>query len=157
MSMKKKLLFRVLVGAPAGVAIGYIVTILVSVCMGGADYLPCVPELAAQAGSELSAVVFQTVMCLLMGAAFGAASLIWELDRWSIMKQSLVYFAVAALIMLPTAYFCRWMEHTLEGVLLYFAIFVAIFVATWLGQYFGWRQKLKKMNAAVGEKKTKNE
>ena len=86
-----------------------------------------------------------------MGAGFAAASVIWELDSWSLAKQSGIYFLIISVIMLPIAYVTNWMQHTLLGVLSYVGIFVAIFLAVWLSQYLLWKRKIKKMNALVGK------
>ena len=81
------------------------------------------------------------------------ASVVWELDSWSLVKQSGVYFSIACLLMLPIAYVTNWMKHSAMGVLSYIGIFVAIFVVTWLVQYFVWLNKIKKMNAEVNRTK----
>lgn len=150
--MKEKMLRRGLLGLPIGIAIGHVITLMVSAGFGDGAYYPVTPELIDAMGSELNAVVLQTVLCGIMGAGFAAASVIWELD-WSLAKQSGVYFLTASLLMLPIAYAANWMEHSLAGFLSYAGIFAAIFVAVWLTQYFSWKQKIKKMNAVVHKNK----
>ena len=113
--MKKKLLSRAAAGALAGLAISYAITILLSLGWGGGSYLPCRPELAALAGSESRAVALQALFALLVGAGFGACSLIWQIDRWSLARQTGVYFFLISLVMLPAAYGMYWMEHSLAG------------------------------------------
>ena len=44
--MKKKLLLRGALGFPIGIAIGYVITICISLMWAGGYYSPCVPELA---------------------------------------------------------------------------------------------------------------
>lgn len=150
--MKEKMFKRGLVGLPIGIAIGHIITLMVSAGFGDGGYYPVTPELIDAMGNELNAVVLQTVLCGIMGAGFAAASVIWELD-WSLAKQSGVYFLTASLLMLPIAYAANWMEHSLAGFLSYAGIFAAIFIAVWLTQYFSWKQKIKKMNAMVHKNK----
>ena len=84
-------------------------------------------------------------------SGFAAASVIWELDSWSLAKQSGVYFLIISVIMLPIAYVTNWMKHTVLGILSYVAIFAAIFVVVWLSQYLLWKRKIKKMNALVSK------
>ncbi len=150
--MKKKMFKRGLLGLPIGIAIGHVITLMVSAGFGDGGYYPVTPELIEAMGSELNAVILQTVLCGIMGAGFAAASIIWELD-WSLAKQSGVYFLTASLLMLPIAYAANWMEHSLAGFLSYAGIFAAIFIAVWLTQYFSWKQKIKKMNAVVHKNK----
>lgn len=77
------------------------------------------------------------------------ASVIWELDSWSLAKQSGIYFLIASIMMLPIAYIANWMKHSIGGFLSYAGIFTAIFVAVWLAQYLSWKRKIKKMNELV--------
>lgn len=151
--MKKKMILRGLFGLPVGIAIGFVITLIISACIGNGAFYPVTPELIDTVGNELNAVVLQTVLCAVMGAGFAAASVIWELDAWSLAKQSGVYFLVISVIMLPIAYVMNWMKHTVFGVLSYVGIFAAIFVVVWLSQYLLWKRKIRKMNALVGRKK----
>ena len=149
--MKKKIIMRGLFGLPTGIAIGFVITLIISICIGNGSFYPVTPELIDATGNELNAVILQTVLCAIMGAGFAAASIIWELDSWSLAKQSGTYFMIISVIMLPIAYITNWMKHTALGVLSYVAIFVAIFVVVWLSQYLLWKRKIKQMNTLVNK------
>lgn len=149
--MKKKIIMRGLLGLPTGIAIGFVITLIISACIGNGSFYPVTPELIDTMGNELNAVILQTVLCAVMGVGFAAASVIWELDSWSLAKQSGIYFMIISVIMLPIAYVTNWMKHTALGVLSYMAIFVAIFIIVWLSQYLLWKRKIKKMNALVSK------
>ena len=149
--MKKKIIMRGLLGLPTGIAIGFVITLIISACIGNGSFYPVTPELIDTMGNELNAVILQTVLCAVMGVGFAAASVIWELDSWSLAKQSGIYFTIISVIMLPIAYVTNWMKHTALGVLSYVAIFVAIFIIVWLSQYLLWKRKIKKMNALVSK------
>ena len=77
------------------------------------------------------------------------ASVIWEIDSWSLAKQSGIYFAIACVIMFPISYFANWMPHSTAGILSYVGIFVAIFLTAWVTQYSVWKRKIKKMNEGI--------
>lgn len=147
--MKRKLILRGLFGFPVGVAIGFVITIMISVCVGDGSFYPVTPELIVTMGNELNAVILQTVLCGIMGAGFAMASVIWEMDSWSLAKQSGIYFSVACIVMLPIAYVTNWMKHTVGGILAYVGIFVVIFLVVWLIQYSAWKRKIKKMNDSI--------
>lgn len=149
--MKKKIIMRGLLGLPTGIAIGFVITLIISACIGNGSFYPVTPELIDTMGNELNAVILQTVLCAVMGVGFAAASVIWELDSWSLAKQSGIYFMIISVIMLPIAYVTNWMKHTALGVLSYVAIFVAIFIIVWFSQYLLWKRKIKKMNALVSK------
>ena len=149
--MKKKMIRRGLFGVPVGIALGFVITLIISACIGNGSFYPVAPELIDTMGNELNAVLLQTVLCAVLGAGFAAASVIWEIDSWSIAKQSGIYFLIISVMMLPIAYVTNWMKHTVLGVLSYAGIFVAIFVVVWLSQYLLWKRKIRKMNALVGK------
>lgn len=151
--MKNKIIKRGLLGFPLGIAIGFVITLIISAFIGDGSFYPATPRFIETVGSELAAVVLQTVLCGILGAGFAAASVIWEIDSWSLAKQSGIYFLVISVIMLPIAYLSGWMEHSLFGFLSYAGIFVGIFVAVWLSQYLAWKCKIKKMNSFMNGKR----
>ena len=147
--MKKKVLFRSVLGFPIGITVGYVITILISVGWGQGYYSPCVPELIRIMGNEIHAVILQTVLCGLLGVVFAATSVIWEMENWSLVKQTGIYFLIISVVMMPVAYFTHWMEHSVRGFLIYFGIFAAIFIAIWLIQYAIGKHTVKKMNSKL--------
>ncbi len=147
--MKKQILLRGMLGFPLGLAMGYLITIFISLTVSDGRYYPYVPELAAVMGNEINAVLLQAVLCGILGAGFGACSVIWQIESWGILKQTGIYFSIISVIMLPTAYVSYWMEHSLKGILSYFGIFVLISAAVWIVQYAAAKHNVRKMNETL--------
>lgn len=147
--MKKKMIQRGLLGFPLGIAIGFVITVIISMCIGDGSFYPVTPELIDTMKNELNAVILQTILCGILGTGFAMASVIWEIDSWSLAKQSGIYFAIVCVTLFPIAYITNWMKHNAIGILSYVGIFVAISVITWLVQYFVWKRKVKRMNDRV--------
>ena len=147
--MKKELLKRCLFGMPIGLAISTVITILISLIVGDGRYYAVVPSLAADMGSEINAVILQAVLSLVYGAAWAGASVIWDAEKWSLLKMTLVHLLVTSLATFPIAYFARWMPHSNTGILIYIGIFVAIYAGIWLGQYNGMKKRIAAMNAKL--------
>ena len=150
--MKKKLIERTIAGLPIGIAIGQIITVIISLIKGDGEFYACVPGFTAEIGNEAYAVALQTLLCGVMGMVFAAASVIWEWERLSIAAQTGLCFGIYALCMLPTAYFAKWMEHSVTGILGYCGIFAASFVFVWLVQFVIWRIRLNKINEKLKAK-----
>ena len=150
--MKKKLIGRGLIGFPVGIAIGYVITVIISICIGDGFFHPVNPELVNKMGSELNAILIQTGLSGIMGTGFAMASVIWEIDKWSIAKQTGIYFVLTAAAMMPVAYITGWMEHSTIGVVTYFGIFVIIFVVVWMIQYSVIKCNIRKMNETLHKK-----
>jgi len=149
--MMKKTILRALIGVPVGITIGYFITIIISLCVADGKFYSCEPEFINQFGSEINAVVLQTIFYVFIGSIFSASSVIWEIEEWSIVKQTGIYFTITALTMLPIAYVTRWMEHSVSGFLLYFGIFFVIFMVIWITNYMFWKRKVKTINEKINK------
>lgn len=136
-------------GVPLGIAFGFLITLVSSICIWDGNFYPVTPELKDMMGNELNAVILQTVLCGLVGSGFTMASVIWEIDSWSLVRQSGIYFGTACMIMLPIAYFAHWMKHSIVGIFAYFIIFAVIFAFGWAISYLAWSYRIKRMNDRV--------
>jgi hypothetical protein len=144
--MKKELLKRLLLGAPLGLAISTMITIAISLIVGDGQYYAVVPSLARDMGSEINAMLLQAGLSMVYGAAWAGASVIWDAEKWSILKMTLVHLVVTSLATFPIAYFARWMPHSTTGILIYVGIFIAIYAAIWLSQYAAMKKRIQAMN-----------
>ncbi len=147
--MKKKILSRCLLGAPIGVLISIIVTIIISLCIGKGEYCSAPDDLISWCGNEINAVIVQTVCALVIGAISAGSSVIWEIEKWSLTKQTLVHFAVLVVPFISISYVLNWMPHNLIGGLSYAAAYVISYVLIWLSIFLSVRAKIKKMNKQI--------
>ena len=138
---------RALLGMPLGLAISTVITIIISLNNGDGQYYAVVPALIDDCGSEISAVLIQALCSLLYGAAFAAASVIWE-TNWSLTKMTVVHLLVISIAVLPIAWLLQWMKHTVGGVFFYFGIFLLTYAVIWITQY----SRMKKQISAINKK-----
>lgn len=149
--MKNQMLLRGLFGFPIGIAIGNMISIIISAIIGDSGFHFCAPSLIEfMSGNAFNAALFQFILSGILGSVFAASSVIWDLDHWSFSKQTGTYFLITACAMMPIAYVTHWMEHSLSGFVSYFLIFVVIFFITWIIQYLFWRKKIRQLNQKVG-------
>ncbi len=148
--MKKKVLLLCLLGAPIGLALSTLITIAISFSVGDGVFYPVVPELAAQCGGELNAVLLQAVCSMLYGAAWAGASAVWNREGWSLLRQTLTHLLICSAATFPIAYLMRWIPHSAAGALLYFGIFFGVYLAIWLLQYAAVKKKLRQINQRLG-------
>lgn len=150
--MFKEVLRRCAVGALFGVTLSQLIAIIISLfVMADGDFYAVVPSLAQRMNSEITAAIVQTVCSFLYGAVFGGMSMVWELDNWSILKQTIVHFSVVSVVTMPIAYVTEWMPHSVTGAILYFAIFAVSYVFIWLSQYIAIKKRIDEMNKKVVE------
>lgn len=155
--MKKEIMLRGILGFPIGLAIGYLITIFSSLRWANGHYSPCVPALISIMGNEINAVILQAFLCGLLGVIFAASSVIWEIEHWSIVKQTGIYFFIISIVMMPIAYLMYWMKHSIIGFLSYFGIFILIFLIVWMIQFAICKYNVKKMNANLYKTKNKQD
>ncbi len=153
--MKKKVIKRCLFGAPIGLLISHIILLITSIFLSVAtkkyegDFLPAPWSLIELCGSELNAVIIQTICSLIFGAAFGGASVIWEIENWSFLKQTVLHLIIISVSSLPIAYCMYWIPHTIRGIVIYVSIFFIIYFFIWLVRYFAMKKKIREINEKV--------
>lgn len=155
--MKKKILYRSLSGAPIGVTISLVITIIFSLNMGHGEYFPAPHELVDWCGNETTAVIVQMFCSLLVGAIFGGSSVIWDVEKWSLLKQTLVHLAVVSVPFFGLGYVMNWLPHSLYGALGYIGGFVVTYVVVWCSIFFSTKAKIKKMNEQLSEMQQNDE
>ncbi len=147
--MKKKAIERTVLGFFVGIAIGQMISVLISLIAGNGEFIVCTPKFISIVGNEAGAAAIQTLLCGIMGIGYAGASLIWENDKLNLAVQTGICFGIYAIATLPIAYFTSWMEHSAAGVLGYIGIFVASFVFVWFIQYLMLKNKLNAINTKI--------
>ncbi|MCH5270917.1 MAG: DUF3021 domain-containing protein [Lachnospiraceae bacterium] len=150
--MKKKIFVRALLGAPIGLAICTVVTIIFSLIYGNGEYLAASHDLIAACSSEIQAVILQTVFSMIYGAVWGGASIIWEAESWSLLKMTLTHLAICSISTFLIAYFLQWMAHSLLGAFCFFGMFFVIYTIVWLSKYCAIKRQIEQMNSKLKEK-----
>lgn len=142
----KKLVLRSLFGAPLGLTIGIMIATIISACIGDGKYHLVGQQLIDIYGNEFNAVTVQLGFCALYGAMWAGASVIWEKENWSLLRQTVTHLLITSLSTLPIAWFTGWMEHSLAGVLGYYGMFLATYFAIWLSQYLSIKKRVAQIN-----------
>lgn len=144
--MKKKFFIRCAFGALMGLTITTIITIVISACIGTGEFYPVTPMLIEECGGELNAVIVQSVCAMLYGAAWSAADLIWQVEKWTLLRQTITHLLVISLSSLPISWLMHWVPRDLCGILVYFGIFFGIYLGIWLFQYYSMKAHVDQMN-----------
>ncbi len=143
---RKKAFLRGVIGIPIGVTIGYGITVVMSLRFGGGSFSPVVPAMVEAFGAESVAVAAQFGLMCLMGFVFAFASCAWEVEEWSLLKQTVLHFCTITPTAMFVAWACRWAEYTPGGMWGYFGIFVVIYVTIFVIEMLAARAKVKGAN-----------
>lgn len=149
--MKKRIMMYCLLGAPIGVTISTLITVLFSLLYGDGAYYPVVPGLEAACGSEIRAVVVQLLGSMLYGALCGGMSVIWDIEEWSLLRQTATHLIFFSAVTMPLAWLMHWMEHSLGGILGYLGVFFLIYLGIWASRYMAMKRKLREINERIRE------
>ena len=128
----KKALLRGLLGVPIGVTIGYGITVAMSLWFGDGSFSPVVPALTEAMGSEAAATAVQFLLMCLMGFVFALASCLWEVERWSLLRQTVLHFLALSSTTLLVAGVCRWAEYTPGGLWGYLGLFLLLYAVLYV-------------------------
>lgn len=150
--MKRRLSRLCALGACVGVTISVTITLIISAMIGDGNYYPVPPRLIASCGTELRAMLAQTAGALLYGAVLSGASMIWDVERWSLLRQTVTHLLVCSAATLPAAWGLYWMPHSMGGILEYFGIFFAVYLLIWAVTYGRIRRQVRRFNEKLGKR-----
>ena len=146
--MLKKALRRTLVSAPSCMLINQIVGICISLANVDGRYSPVTPAFAARFQSPVAAVIVQLLLIGFIGAVFAVCSVIFDIERWSFLKQGLIHLTITSALGIPICLFC-WMPESIAGALILCASWLFTYICTWLSQYFVYRHRIRQLDAKI--------
>ena len=101
--MWKKSLFRGVSSYCVCVTVAVLVGMITGLC--GAQRA-CMPEFAGRVGSEVTAAFLQPLLIGLIGFAFGASSVFFEIECWSFLKQGAAHLTVTVAVWIAVELIC---------------------------------------------------
>lgn len=147
--MLKTIIKRILFGFATGVFIGETILILESLSAGTGSFYPVSPYLIKNAGSDLAAVIIQYFCTGIMGATFSASSIIFELDNWSLLKQTVIHFILTSVLMYIIGFICGWYPHNVVNTLIWFGMFIVVYIIFWLSFFLYYKKKTREINESL--------
>lgn len=115
------------------------------------DYIPLLPEFIARFDNVTEAFVVQLILIGISSASLGAGSVVMEMERLSLLAQSLIYLAITGFVWVLVGCYC-WGLHkyplTMLGVGLSYIISYAI---SWMIQYRLCKKSIKEINRKIIE------
>lgn len=148
--MLKKILSRALSSAVACMLINQLVGIVRSLVAGDGRYSPVTPAFEARFPDTTTAVIVQLLLIGLVGATFAACSVIFEIERWSFLKQGALHLLITSAVGVPVCLFC-WMPESASGAAWLVGSWVSCYVVTWLAQYLIYRHRVRQLNEKIRE------
>ena len=142
--MGKRLILPMLVGFGTTVFLD----ILIQFCMAMAGEAVVTPAFAARFPNENAAILAQLGLTGLIGMAFAGGAHVFEIERWSFLKQGIVHFLITAAVWMPVAWLC-WTPMPVQAVWISIGGWTLTYAINWLVQYFIWRNKVRALNRSI--------
>lgn len=149
--MWKKCLWRGAVSYTACVTVNVLILMVKTMSMvritGDKQTLPdLVPEYAAHFENPFMALMVQTLLCGLIGFAFGACSVIMEIAKWSMVRQAVVHFVLTACVWVPVSIFCWGLGRYWISFICVFLGMLFTYTVTWTCQIIVCRKEVARIN-----------
>lgn len=107
------------------------------------------PAFAARTGSQTGAIIIQTLAAGLYGAAgVGGMILFYKIERWPLVKATVVHYLIVAVLYVPAALLLGWAESAAD-LLIVEGIQLAAFLLIWGVMVLRYRAEVKKLNNLV--------
>lgn len=148
-NLKKEAVKRAIMGFIYGVFIGQTILILESLMARDGNFYSVSKYLLDLAGTKIAAVIIQYFLTGIIGTTFAATTVIFEMDNWSLLRQTILHFIITSIVMYIAGFLCGWFPHKLSSTLIWFGIFIVIYVIFWISFSSYYKNKVKKMNEAL--------
>ncbi|PWU66952.1 DUF3021 domain-containing protein [Gracilibacillus dipsosauri] len=86
---------------------------------------------------------------MLMGVYFSLASLIFESERGSLLKQTIIHFVLSLIVISIVSIYAGWVPFTLWSLIIGLGIFLLTYFIMWIGIYTYYKKLEKSMNESI--------
>ena len=147
--MLKEIIKRASLGFMIGIFIGETILIFESLLAGNGNFYPISAYLSTHTNTELNAVIIQYFLFGIIGITFASSTVIFELDNWSLLAQTVLHFVITSVVMYVSGFLCGWFPHTIRSTIIWFIIFIIIYVIMWISFTIYYRKKTEAINESL--------
>lgn len=147
--IKQAIIKRAILGFIYGVFIGQTILIIESLFMRDGNFYAVTASLLELAGTKIAAVIIQYFITGIIGTTFAATTVLFEMDNWSLLRQTITHFIIVSIVMYIAGFLCGWFPHTVVSTLIWFGVFVVVYVIFWICFSMYYKNKVKKINEAL--------
>lgn len=144
--MKKKIIIQCLQGGFIGLSISYLISIVISLLLADGHFHAVAPALIEQCHTEMNAVLRQALGSISCGILWAGLSVIWEIDHWSLLRQTTIHLSIGSIGSFSIAYFMLWIDGHIVSILGFFGIFFMIYFIIWIVIYMITKNHIQQIN-----------
>lgn len=113
-------------------------------------------KIAARTGSEAGSVIIQTLLSGLLGAIAMGSMVIYEMERWSILRCTAVHYLLTEFSYVLIAALLGWFGSVTE-LLISLGVQLAIYLVIWTVMYRRYRAKVRELNQLLARSRSDGE
>ncbi len=147
--MLNKIIKRGLLGFVYGIFIGQTILILESLFKGDGSFTAFSSYLASITSTEIGAVMLQYLVTGIIGITFASTTVIFEIEKWSLVHQIVVHFLITSVVMYFSGFLCGWFPHTVTSTIIWFAVFIVVYVIMLIRFTMYYKKKARELNEAI--------
>jgi len=132
-------------------AIQTVVTLIISPTNGGREFIPVLPEFAARFANPYMAVYVQLFLVGITSAVFGAGSVIMDLERLSVLAQSVIYLLITMAVWIPIGCICWGLHKYPETMISVGLSYMLAYAISWGVKYRQCKRNIQKINEKLEE------
>ncbi|GKT02826.1 DUF3021 domain-containing protein [Furfurilactobacillus entadae] len=145
----KKMGARIGFGVIVGITVGYLIALFFSVVEQTKSFYPSSPWFTQHFTSLTTATLASTGLWIMIGVMFSLAGMVFDQERWSITKQTVVHFSVTFVLFTPLAIICGWFPLNVGWLIGYTVIYVVVYITIWLSSMMRAKQIVKRLNKSL--------
>ncbi len=131
-----------------GFTVTAVIALLIQILRANACKSVVTDGFAAHFASREAAALAQLGLIGLIGAAFSGAALVFEIERWSYLRQGVAHFLITAAVWVPVAWLC-WSPYSGPGLWLTILGWTLTYCINWLVQYAIYKRRICELNRRI--------
>lgn len=95
---------------------------------------------------ETETLLFHLGVANIVGVIFSFASLVFEKEEWSMLKQTIIHCIILVGTFLPIAIWVGWVPASPVPILVCIGSFLLIYLVLWFAMAIYWKKKIEELN-----------
>lgn len=137
MNYIKTALKRGLLGISLGVFINQTIYVLIII------FYNTLPAIANMTKHQ---IIIQYMLSSILGFIYAACTVIFEIEEWSRLKQTIMHFIFTSIVFYSVAIVSGWLPRDIKSIVLFLVIFLTVYIVIWLSFKVYWNNKIKGIN-----------
>ncbi|AEB76867.1 DUF3021 domain-containing protein [Clostridium botulinum] len=94
----------------------------------------------------------QFLISCIVGFYCCGCSVIFSIEKWSKLKQTIIHLVVMSIVYFPFAYYANWMPKAISGKIIFIFTYIFIYILIWMIYRMYWNKRIKEINKKLCNK-----